>query len=48
MLTAPNDTAERVSTVHRAAAPGWLRERITVVDDDLGKSGASSVERRGL
>jgi DNA invertase Pin-like site-specific DNA recombinase len=80
MLTAPDDTAQRVSTAHRAklayiyvrqstavqvrqhqestqlqyrladraAALGWPRERITVIDDDLGKSGASSVERHGF
>ena len=34
--------------VDRAAALGWPRERITVIDDDLGKSGASSVERHGF
>jgi len=80
MLIASDDTAERVSTAHRAklayiyvrqstavqvrqhqestelqyrlvdraAALGWPRERITVIDDDLGKSGASSVERHGF
>lgn len=48
MLTAPDDTAKRVSMVYRAAASGWLRERIAVIDDDLGKSSASSVERRSL
>ncbi len=34
--------------VDRAAALGWPRERIAVIDDDLGKSGASSVERHGF
>ena len=34
--------------VDRAAALGWPRERISVIDDDLGKSGASSVERHGF
>lgn len=34
--------------VDRAAALGWPRERITVIDDDLGKSGTSSVERHGF
>ncbi len=80
MLSALDDTAERVSTAHRAklayiyvrqstavqvrqhqestqlqyrlvdraAALGWPRERITVIDDDLGKSGTSSVERHGF
>ncbi len=34
--------------VDRAAGLGWPRERITVIDDDLGKSGTSSVERQGF
>ena len=34
--------------VDRAAGLGWPRERIEVIDDDLGKSGASGVERRGF
>ena len=32
----------------RAAALGWPRERIEVVDDDLGKSGVSSTGRQGF
>ena len=34
--------------VDRAADLGWPRERIEVIDDDLGKSGASSVGRQGV
>ena len=34
--------------VDRAAALGWPRERIAVIDDDLGKSGASAAERSGF
>jgi DNA invertase Pin-like site-specific DNA recombinase len=34
--------------VDRAAGLGWPRERIAVIDDDLGKSGASGVERQGF
>ena len=34
--------------VERAIHLGWPRERIEVVDDDLGKSGASSAERFGF
>src|SRR5689334_23429894 len=34
--------------VDRAAALGWPRERIAVIDDDLGKSGASASERGGF
>ena len=32
----------------RAAGLGWPRERIAVIDDDLGKSGASGTERHGF
>ena len=34
--------------VERAAELGWPGERITVIDDDLGKSGTSSLERQGF
>ena len=34
--------------VDRAAAFGWPKERIEVIDDDLGKSGTSSDGRGGL
>lgn len=34
--------------VDRAAGLGWPRERIEVVDDDLGKSGTSSTGRQGF
>ena len=34
--------------VERTAGLGWPRERIAVIDDDLGKSGASSTERHGF
>jgi hypothetical protein len=34
--------------VDRAAGLGWPRERIVVVDDDLGKSGTASTERQGF
>jgi len=32
----------------RAAGLGWPRERIVVIDDDLGKSGTASAERQGF
>jgi len=32
----------------RAEAYGWARERIVVIDDDLGKSGATAVGRVGF
>jgi DNA invertase Pin-like site-specific DNA recombinase len=34
--------------VSRAQAYGWASERIVVIDDDLGKSGTTSVERAGF
>ncbi|MEO9188579.1 MAG: recombinase family protein [Acetobacteraceae bacterium] len=34
--------------VERAAMFGWPRERVHVIDDDLGKSGASSKDRYGF
>ena len=41
-------TALQYRLVDRAAGLGWPRERIAVIDDDLGKSGASSAERQGF
>ncbi len=32
----------------RAEALGWASERVRVIDDDLGKSGASAVDRTGF
>lgn len=34
--------------VDRAVQLGWPRERVRIIDDDLGKSGASSDERHGF
>ena len=34
--------------VDRAAALGWPGERIQVIDEDLGKSGAGGAERLGF
>jgi len=34
--------------VGRAEALGWPRERIHVIDEDLGKSGAGTTERQGF
>jgi len=34
--------------VERAVAKGWPRERVRVIDDDLGKSGSSATERHGF
>ena len=34
--------------VDRAVGLGWPRERVSVIDDDLGKSGGGQVERHGF
>ena len=34
--------------VDRAVGLGWPRERVQVIDEDLGRSGAGSVERTGF
>jgi DNA invertase Pin-like site-specific DNA recombinase len=34
--------------VERAVHMGWPRERVRVIDDDLGKSGGSATERHGF
>ena len=34
--------------VERAVTLGWPRERVRVIDDDLGKSGTSSKDRHGF
>jgi DNA invertase Pin-like site-specific DNA recombinase/uncharacterized protein YndB with AHSA1/START domain len=34
--------------VDRAVALGWPRERVQIIDDDLGKSGASAEQRLGF
>jgi DNA invertase Pin-like site-specific DNA recombinase len=34
--------------VERAIRLGWPRDQVVVIDDDLGKSGAASDERRGF
>lgn len=34
--------------VNWATSLGWPRERVTVMDDDLGKSGTASTERQGF
>lgn len=31
--------------VDRAIALGWLRERVHVIDEDLGKSGSGEIQR---
>jgi len=41
-------TARQYALVDRAVALGWLRERVVVIDEDLGQSGASSELRNGF
>src|SRR5512144_2926818 len=41
-------TALQYRLVERAVGLGWPRERVQVIDEDLGKSGAGSVERHGF
>jgi DNA invertase Pin-like site-specific DNA recombinase len=41
-------TALQYRLVDRAVGLGWPRERVQVIDEDLGKSGAASTERHGF
>jgi DNA invertase Pin-like site-specific DNA recombinase len=41
-------TARQYALVDRAVALGWQRERVVVIDDDLGKSGQSAEGRPGF
>ena len=48
VLLHPESTRLQYGLVSRAEAYGWARERILVIDDDLGKSGATAVGRVGF
>lgn len=41
-------TARQYALVDRAEALGWTRDRIEVIDEDLGQSGSSSEHRTGF
>ena len=41
-------TARQYALVGRATSLGWTRERVQVIDDDLGKSGESAEGRPGF
>ncbi len=41
-------TARQYALVEHAAALGWQQDQITVIDEDLGLSGASAAGRRGF
>ena len=44
----PESTARQYALVERAVALGWERDRILVIDDDLGQSGRSVDGRKGF
>jgi len=44
----PESTARQYALVERAIALGWERDRILVIDDDLGQSGRSADGRKGF
>lgn len=44
----PESTQRQYGLSQRAVALGWPRERIIVIDSDLGQSGASAVDRAGF
>lgn len=48
VLDHQESTRLQYGLVERAEAWGWHQERILVIDDDLGKSGASSTGRMGF
>ena len=41
-------TARQYQLVERAVQLGWPRERVRVIDEDLGLSGSGTAERRGF
>ena len=41
-------TARQYALVHRAVDLGWHRDQVTIIDEDLGLSGASSTKRAGF
>jgi DNA invertase Pin-like site-specific DNA recombinase len=47
VLLHPESTRIQYGLVSRAEAYGWASDRIVVIDDDLGKSGATAVGRVG-
>ena len=41
-------TARQYALVKRAQALGWQRDQVTLIDEDLGLSGASTAKRTGF
>ena len=48
VLDHQESTRLQYALVDRAVALGWSAERVLVIDEDLGKSGASAVARSGF
>src|SRR5262249_40609448 len=48
VLDHKESTARQYALVDRAVALGWARDRVTTIDDDLGKSGQSIEGRPGF
>src|SRR5579872_4440218 len=48
VLAHQESTRLQYSLVERAQAWGWARERILIIDDDLGRSGATAGGRTGF
>jgi DNA invertase Pin-like site-specific DNA recombinase len=48
VLDHKESTARQYALADRAVTLGWLRDRVTTIDDDLGKSGQSIEGRPGF
>ncbi len=48
VLENTESTARQYALVERACALGWARDKVEVIDEDLGKSGATSTGRSGF
>src|ERR1700676_4964317 len=48
VLENTESTARQYALRERAIALGWPTERVVVIDQDLGQSGASAVDREGF
>jgi DNA invertase Pin-like site-specific DNA recombinase len=44
VLDHQESTARQYALVDRAVALGWTRDRVRVIDDDLGKSGHTKLQ----
>jgi len=48
VLEHTESTARQYALPQRAVALGWQDDQVTVIDSDLGQSGASSADREGF